>query len=84
MGGFAKPVERVRLARDGLLAGVTFAMGALLTLVFPSARDFDLNANALPIGAYAAAYLEVLVKANPRDWSATNCHRGRCRSDAYS
>lgn len=73
-GGFARPVERpagrVRLAREGMLAGVTFAMGALLTLVFPSARDFDLNANALPIGAYAAAYLEVLVKANPRDWSA--------------
>jgi len=77
-GGFARPVEpdgarpagRVRLARDGLLAGVTFAMGALLTLVFPSARDFDLNANGLPIGAYAAAYLEVLVKANPRNWSA--------------
>ena len=66
----ARPAGRVRLAREGLLAGVTFAMGALLTLVFPSRHDFDLNANALPIGAYAAAYLEVLVKANPRDWSA--------------
>jgi len=61
---------RVKLARDGLLAGVTFAMGALLTLVFPSASDFDRNTAALPIGAYATAYLEVLVKANPRDWAA--------------
>lgn len=61
---------RVRLARDGMLAGVTFAMGALLTMVFPSARDFDRSTTALPIGAYAAAYLEVLVKANPRDWPA--------------
>jgi hypothetical protein len=62
--------ERVRLARDGLLAGVTFAMGALLTLVFPSARDFDRSTAALPVGAYSTAYLEVLVKANPRNWTA--------------
>lgn len=61
---------RVKLARDGLLAGVTFAMGGLLTLVFPSATDFDRNTAALPLGAYATAYLEVLVKANPRNWPA--------------
>lgn len=61
---------RVRLARDGLLAGVTFGMGALLTLVFPSGRDFDRTTAELPIGAYSTAYLEVLVKANPRNWTA--------------
>jgi len=62
--------ERAYLARDGMLAGVTFAMGALLTLAFPTARDFDQSTAALPIGAYSAAYLEILVKANPHNWPA--------------
>ena len=62
--------ERAYLARDGMLAGVTFAMGALLTLAFPTAREFDQSTASLPIGAYSAAYLEILVKANPHDWPA--------------
>jgi tetratricopeptide (TPR) repeat protein len=70
LGGFPEGRWRwrpVKLANDAMLAGVAFAIGMLLAVVFPTRREFDAATDALPEHAYSAAYLEVIVKANPRD-----------------
>lgn len=59
--------EPVKLANDAMLAGVAFAIGILLAVVFPTRLEFDAATDALPEHAYSAAYLEVIVKANPND-----------------
>jgi hypothetical protein len=59
--------QPVKLANDAMLAGVAFAIGMLLAVVFPTRREFDAATDALPEHAYSAAYLEVIVKANPQD-----------------
>lgn len=59
--------ERVRLTSDLMLAGVAFAMGTLVATVFPTSADFERTTDALPSNAYSAAYLSMVVKANPRD-----------------
>jgi len=59
--------QPVKLANDTVLAGVAFTIGMLLAVVFPTRHEFDAATDALPEHAYSAAYLEVIVKANPSD-----------------
>lgn len=55
------------LAGAPLLIGFAFIMGIVMTVVFPTGREYAELSNERGADAYSIAYLTVLTRANPHD-----------------